>query len=41
MSINRMTGHCDIAPERKADPGEALYWERFRRLVAEKCAGRS
>ena len=41
MSINRMTGHCDIAPERKTDPGEAFYWERFRRLVEQKCAGRS
>ena len=40
MSIDRMTGHCDIAPERKTDPGEAFYWERFRKLVAEKSGSR-
>ena len=41
MSIDRMTGHCDIAPERKTDPGEAFYWERFRKLVAEKSGSRA
>jgi len=28
-----MTGHSDIAPERKTDPGSAFDWQRFRALV--------
>ncbi|BDH47099.1 N-acetyl-anhydromuranmyl-L-alanine amidase [Salmonella enterica subsp. enterica serovar Choleraesuis] len=27
---NNMTGHCDIAPGRKTDPGEIFDWPRFR-----------
>lgn len=25
-----IVGHCDIAPERKTDPGEAFDWRRYR-----------
>lgn len=25
----RIQGHCDIAPERKTDPGEAFDWARY------------
>ena len=27
---DRIVGHCDIAPGRKTDPGEAFDWPRFR-----------
>ncbi|SUW65304.1 1,6-anhydro-N-acetylmuramyl-L-alanine amidase AmpD [Buttiauxella agrestis] len=30
---DHMTGHCDIAPERKTDPGPAFDWARFRHSV--------
>ncbi len=29
-----MTGHCDIAPGRKTDPGSSFDWARFRQLLA-------
>ncbi len=28
-----MTGHCNIAPERKTDPGPAFNWSYFKSLV--------
>ena len=31
--VDHMTGHCDIAPERKTDPGSAFDWSRFRHSV--------
>ena len=30
ITANRITGHCDIAPGRKSDPGPALDWRYFR-----------
>lgn len=30
---NHMTGHCDIAPGRKTDPGPAFDWSRFHHSV--------
>lgn len=29
LSAERITGHSDIAPGRKTDPGEAFDWEKF------------
>ncbi|WP_286271584.1 1,6-anhydro-N-acetylmuramyl-L-alanine amidase AmpD [Thalassotalea hakodatensis] len=28
-----ITGHCDIAPERKTDPGPAFDWQRYKSLL--------
>lgn len=27
----RIVGHCDVAPERKTDPGPGFDWQRYRR----------
>lgn len=29
-----IVGHCDIAPERKTDPGKAFDWDKFKKLLA-------
>ena len=35
LSTQRLAGHCDIAPQRKTDPGPAFDWSQLRqRLVA-------
>lgn len=36
--LNReaISGHCDIAPGRKTDPGAAFDWEHFYRLLDER-----
>ena len=30
LSVERICGHCDIAPGRKTDPGPAFAWPRLR-----------
>ena len=35
MLKDNIVGHCDIAPERKTDPGDAFDWQRFRSLLAK------
>lgn len=34
MTQERITGHEDIAPGRKTDPGPAFDWPEYRRLLA-------
>jgi len=34
LSPTHITGHSDIAPGRKTDPGPAFEWSRFRSLIA-------
>ena len=34
ITSERITGHSDIAPHRKTDPGPAFDWEHYRRLIS-------
>lgn len=34
IGSGRLVGHCDIAPERKTDPGPGFDWQRYRRDIA-------
>ncbi len=36
IRTGRVTGHCDIAPGRKTDPGPAFDWPRFTALLADE-----
>ena len=33
MSVDKIVGHCDIAPGRKTDPGPAFDWHRYRQQL--------
>lgn len=33
ITLDRIVGHCDIAPIRKTDPGPAFDWQKYRSLV--------
>lgn len=32
---DNIAGHCDIAPERKTDPGEAFDWQYYKSLIKQ------
>ena len=32
---DNIVGHCDIAPQRKTDPGQAFNWQYYHALLAE------
>jgi len=34
LQLQRITGHSDIAPERKTDPGPAFDWQKLQQLLA-------
>lgn len=36
IRAERIVGHCDIAPDRKTDPGPAFDWPHFQQLLAHK-----
>ncbi len=33
ITLDRIVGHCDIAPGRKTDPGPAFQWDRYLSLL--------
>lgn len=33
LSSETIVGHCDVAPDRKTDPGESFDWEKIQRLL--------
>ena len=39
ISSQRIVGHCQIAPGRKTDPGEAFCWERLQTMLARLRSG--
>ena len=36
--INNITGHSDIAPERKKDPGTGFDWNKFNRILSNSAS---
>ena len=36
IGVDRITGHCDIAPTRKTDPGAAFDWPWYRCKLLER-----
>lgn len=40
ITIDRIVGHSDIAPERKTDPGPGFDWRYFKEMVDENMPNR-
>lgn len=38
ITLDRIVGHCDIAPGRKTDPGAAFDWQRYKKTLKENKA---
>ena len=38
LSLDRVAGHCDIAPGRKTDPGPAFDWQQLQARLARGVA---
>jgi len=38
ITLDRIVGHCDIAPGRKTDPGAAFDWQRYKQALKENKA---
>ncbi|WP_369602213.1 1,6-anhydro-N-acetylmuramyl-L-alanine amidase AmpD [Hahella sp. SMD15-11] len=36
LNAGRITGHSDVAPGRKTDPGPAFDWQRLHQLLGER-----
>ena len=34
ITVDGIVGHCDVAPQRKTDPGPAFDWRRLKQLLA-------
>lgn len=40
LRTDRIVGHCDIAPQRKTDPGPAFDWSHYRHLLEQAAISR-
>jgi len=36
IEMDRIVGHCDIAPQRKTDPGPSFNWTHFKQLIKKR-----
>jgi AmpD protein len=34
ITVDRIVGHCDIAPTRKSDPGESFEWSKYKSMLS-------